>query len=112
MVDVDSSGSSQRPSVPDIHISLVGDSVSAGNSKDQRKSSVIAPSLTGDVARPVMVNSMRKLSSVSTTSTISSSLQSEGSDFQPPNVVVWCLVLLVKKCVYERVQTQVDDLNI
>ena len=85
---VDSSGPSQSPSVPDIHISLVGDSVSAGNSKDQRKSSVIAPSLTGDVARPVMVNSMRKLSSVSTTSTISSSLQSEGSDFQPPNVVV------------------------
>ena len=73
--------SSVRPSIPDISVSLVSDSPA---SQDQRGASTsdIDSSLT---AVPVMVDSMRKLSSMSA----SSSLQSDTCDFQPPNVVVW-----------------------
>ena len=78
--------SSMRPSIPDISVSLVGDS---RVSQDQRVvTATISDVSSSTMAGPVMVNSMRKLSSVSTSSTLSSSLLSDASDFQPPNVVV------------------------
>ena len=79
--------SSVRPSIPDISVSLVGDSrVSQDGGVVTTTISDVGSSST--MAGPVMVDSMRKLSSVSASSTLSSSLQSDASDFQPPNVVV------------------------
>ena len=75
-----------RPSIPDISVSLVGDS---RVSQDRRVVTTISDvGSSSTMAGPGMVSSMRKLSSVSASSTLSSSLQSDASDYQPPNVVV------------------------